>query len=166
MDYSAFPKRLKDAREAAGLRQNKLAELVNVSPQTISGYEKAIDGKLPSLDVAVELSKILNVSLDWLLGINDGKSKEKEIETIGEAVRELRRIMDSMPNGFRLLKMTVGEKEESTHYVIELQDPVLIEHFKRLEEMSKLVENNLFGRVFVDGKCDVVADAVSDRIYT
>lgn len=75
-----FAKRLKEAREKKGLRQNKLADDISVAPQTLSAYENA--NKLPTLDNAVALAEKLDVSLDWLLGIE--KPDDNKTKTLGD----------------------------------------------------------------------------------
>lgn len=63
---------MKEAREKKGLKQNELAKKINVSPQTISAYEKAVEGgrgKNPTLENAMAIAKELDVSLDWLCGM-------------------------------------------------------------------------------------------------
>lgn len=57
--------RIKAAREAAGYTQERLAELVDVSAQYISGLERGVVGlSIPNL---VKLCKVLSVSSDELL---------------------------------------------------------------------------------------------------
>ena len=63
-----FEARLRLARKAAGLTMQQLADLITprITPQAISKYEK---GKMmPSSDTLVELSRNLDVSLDFLMG--------------------------------------------------------------------------------------------------
>lgn len=61
-----FHKRLREARLRSGLTQGELANLAEITPASVSAYEKG--GKRPSLDFAAKLANILNVSLDWLCG--------------------------------------------------------------------------------------------------
>lgn len=63
-----FGQRLKLARKKAGLSMRELSQQVSprVSVQAISKYEN--DKMLPTSAVLVGLSKVLNVSLDFLLG--------------------------------------------------------------------------------------------------
>ena len=80
MDLKLFPTRLKQAREAAGLKQNQLAEMIGVTAQTISAYEstKENKGKTPALDKATHLAALLGVSLDWLCGSQKSMSNSDE----------------------------------------------------------------------------------------
>lgn len=71
MDNNIFSKRLKEAREKAGLKQSELAKKSGVTSATISAYENSDGnkGKNPSLDNAMKLANALGVSLDWLCGL-------------------------------------------------------------------------------------------------
>lgn len=56
--------RIKQSREKAGLKQYQVAQLLNMKNSTYSQMERS--GKITSEKV-IELSKILNVSIDYLL---------------------------------------------------------------------------------------------------
>lgn len=62
---NVFSRNLKIAREKAGLTQGKLAELVNLKPNTISNYENGVSS--PDFDTLLLIVKILDVSLDWII---------------------------------------------------------------------------------------------------
>lgn len=66
-----FGERLKELREDKSMTQEMLAQHLNTSRQTISGYETGLSE--PSLDSLVKLSDFFNVSLDYLCG----RTKEK-----------------------------------------------------------------------------------------
>lgn len=57
--------RVKQAREAAGLTQERLAELVDVTPQYLSGVERGAVGL--SVPVLMGLCSVLLVSSDFIL---------------------------------------------------------------------------------------------------
>lgn len=62
---------LKELREDKGLNQTDLADILNVSRQTISGYETgAIE---PPFSTLIKLADLYNCSLDYLAG----RTKEK-----------------------------------------------------------------------------------------
>lgn len=61
--------RLKSLREAKGMKQSELGKLLNVQDAAISKYES---GKVPLTgETLLKLSKIFNVSTDYLLGNSD-----------------------------------------------------------------------------------------------
>ena len=68
-DVERFIKRLQSSRKKQGFGRDRLAELSGVSKSTIVNIE---NGKhLPYLHTAIALAKALNVSLDWLCGLDD-----------------------------------------------------------------------------------------------
>ncbi|MGN0667292.1 MAG: helix-turn-helix domain-containing protein [Huintestinicola sp.] len=74
MGLTIFAQRLKQLRESKGLKQNELARVVGVTPNTISSYERADtegNGKKPTLENAQAIADTLDVSLDWLCGRTD-----------------------------------------------------------------------------------------------
>jgi transcriptional regulator with XRE-family HTH domain len=64
--------KIKAARKGAGLTQEQLAEKLIVSRQAITKWES--DKGLPDIENLKRLSKLLNVSIDYLL--DDGKSMD------------------------------------------------------------------------------------------
>jgi len=61
--------RIKLLREKSGLNQSELAEKLHLSRNSISAYEKGLN--IPSTQIIAKLSKILGVSVDCILGIDD-----------------------------------------------------------------------------------------------
>ena len=58
--------KLEILRKGKHLQQNEVAEHFNLTPASISGYEK--DTTTPSLEVFSDLCAFYNVSADYLLG--------------------------------------------------------------------------------------------------
>ena len=65
LELYGFAKRLKDARIAAKLSQQDLADKLHTNKGMISGYEAAIYD--PRQSVIPELAKALDVSVSWLM---------------------------------------------------------------------------------------------------
>jgi transcriptional regulator with XRE-family HTH domain len=63
--------RLRKLREDKGMTQGFLAELLNVSRQSIGGYEN--NNVDPPIDILVKIADVFNVSLDYLLGRTEEK---------------------------------------------------------------------------------------------
>ncbi len=57
---------IKDARKEKGLKQIELARLINVSIQTISGYETGY--AQPPIDTLIKIADVLETTTDYLLG--------------------------------------------------------------------------------------------------
>lgn len=60
-------KRICELRTALGWSQVELAKRLNVAKQTISNWEN--ENIQPSIEMLVRLSKIFNVTTDYLLGL-------------------------------------------------------------------------------------------------
>lgn len=61
--------RLSELRKDYGLNQKQMADILSVSKNTISLYER--NKMSPNDDVKVKIAKLFNVSLDYLYGITD-----------------------------------------------------------------------------------------------
>lgn len=66
-------KNLQKAREAKGWTQVKLATELEISQQSITFYESGT--RVPSLEVAFKLAKILGVSIEYLIGEDEEEVK-------------------------------------------------------------------------------------------
>ena len=64
-----FPERLRKLRKRRNMTQIDLAERLEISPSTVSSYER--DTADPSINVLIKLSSILDVSTDYLLGLEN-----------------------------------------------------------------------------------------------
>ena len=63
IDY--FPHNLRLCRKRKHLRQEDMAEILNIGRQTYCNYENG--QRMPDFDILLEISDILDVSLDILL---------------------------------------------------------------------------------------------------
>ena len=80
-----FKERLRELRNKKGLSQTKLGELLKITRQAYCHYE---NGKRePTQEVLKEISKILNCSIDYLLGnTNDPRPVDKQLAEINSAI--------------------------------------------------------------------------------
>ena len=63
-----FGRRLKELRKQANLTQQELGKLVGVTKVSICCYENGT--RTPTLDTLIDLADSLNISLNYLLGID------------------------------------------------------------------------------------------------
>ena len=70
--------RLKSLREERGMKQSELGQLLNVKEAAISKYES--EKVLMTSDTLIELSKIFQVSIDYILG-NEVVPPKKAVST-------------------------------------------------------------------------------------
>ncbi|MDD6490266.1 MAG: helix-turn-helix transcriptional regulator [Clostridia bacterium] len=76
MDLYIFQERLAKSRQSAKLNYKELSQKSGVTATAISYYEKG--EKSPTLESAMKLAVALNVSLDWLCGLNKGENIEND----------------------------------------------------------------------------------------
>lgn len=62
-----FSKRLGETRVALGMKKAAIAKQIGVSPQVYQRYE---EGRIPSADIILKISKTIKKPVDWLLGHN------------------------------------------------------------------------------------------------
>jgi transcriptional regulator with XRE-family HTH domain len=80
-----FARRLKQERELKGLTQVQMAEKLGINPGTLSGYER--DYREPDFSISMKIAKILNVDLDYLVGLTDRKNPPEITYRPSELVR-------------------------------------------------------------------------------
>lgn len=94
MAVTDIGKRIRIARELAGLTQERLAEAVDVSRTAVARWES---GDIePNLKHLIDIAKLLDVSTDFLLGIsnidNDSLNEMSEgaVAALTKFIKELR----------------------------------------------------------------------------
>ena len=88
---------IRKAREAAGLTQERFAELIGISPQNVSCVERGLAGV--SLTVLRRMCEILRVSSDLLLM---GDLGDNDVETLAARLRQL------PPEQFRVVQEVIN----------------------------------------------------------
>lgn len=69
ININILAERIKERRQAKGLKQKEIAEKLNISRETISAYETG--RAQPTPQILLELANILETSVDYLLGRTD-----------------------------------------------------------------------------------------------
>lgn len=67
--------RIRDLREDKDLKQRQVADYLNCSQQVYSNYELG-QRDIPT-DVLINLSKLYNVSVDYILGLTNNPKRNK-----------------------------------------------------------------------------------------
>ena len=122
-------KRIASLRKEKNLKQDNLAEMLNVSPQAVSKWEN--DLTCPDISILPSLAKILGVSVDELL------SGKQEIEPVVTLVPEEKRkdIKEMM------LRITV-ESVEGDKVRINLPVPLIQAAIEMGLDISEVSGNN------------------------
>ena len=64
-----FAERLRETRNQNGISQSQFSTLLGVKQNTVSNWELGI--RQPDFDMLMKISKTLDVSADYLLGLSD-----------------------------------------------------------------------------------------------
>ena len=83
-----FGNTLKTLRVKKNMTQAQLAQKLGLIKSVISAYETGL--RLPSYDVLIHISKIFNVSTDYLLGLE----RKQEIDLSGLSDDEITALMN------------------------------------------------------------------------
>lgn len=101
MPLTVFAERMKQARTKAGVKQKELADMVHVTPTTISAYEKADtngNGKKPTLENAQKIANALGVSLDWMCGNDQSAQKSITDFSLQDYLKSIAIVLYEMSN--------------------------------------------------------------------
>lgn len=66
--------RLSEALQQSGMTQTAIANALNIKPTQICSYIKG--RKMPALDTFANLCRVLDISADYLLGLEDEKGSK------------------------------------------------------------------------------------------
>lgn len=88
-----LPDRLKELRLKSGMSQQDIAIKLDVTPATISGYERG--ERTPSLSIVLKLSYIYNCSVDYILGRKQNESNRVYIDVTDLSI-EKRKVIDEL----------------------------------------------------------------------
>lgn len=126
MDMQVLKERL---REAFGNdSQETIAKKLNMTQGNIS---KILKGQQPSLDTIYHVSKIYDVSVDWLLGLSEKKSVVKYCDGVTYATAT-ETMLDMKMKG------VISEEEKGGKIRFEIRDPLLKMLYKKGTALSKV----------------------------
>ena len=118
IEMQGFAERLKLLRQARGLSQTRLAELLGILARTYNRWERG--GHVPHAEMLVKIADALQVSVDELLGRREPTAEPKirnpdlhqlvhEVDELpDEEQRALIVVMDGLVRKSRVTKAAVG----------------------------------------------------------
>ena len=83
--------RIKKAREARGLKQKNLAEILGMNRSNISRMESG--NVMPKIKTLLKIKDTLHISIDWLL---TGQGVMESLGTFGEYNEDIREMLENM----------------------------------------------------------------------
>lgn len=82
---TALGARLLHLRQASGLTQQQMADLLGLTREAYKGYEKG--SREPELSILGRMAKVFNRTTDWLLGIDTRPTTSEPHSEIAEVLR-------------------------------------------------------------------------------
>lgn len=70
-DYPGLGERIRVARHRKGMTLRQLADVLGVHERTAAGYEAANPRSYPTLERAIKIAEATDVTLSWLLNLED-----------------------------------------------------------------------------------------------
>lgn len=145
-----FKDRLKLLRKEKRLTQVKLAEMLNYGYTAIANYESGRNQ--PSIPDLKKIASIFNVSMDYLLGVNDIRHPyviDDNTAQFNEFRRFYAQLNNESKNELLLYMQWLIERENKIRNVVYYEDPVPKVETKRVAqdfEDSNLYESKLEDR--------------------
>lgn len=180
INMSIFAKRLKIARLQRDIKQKELAEKIGVRSATVSAYENENESKraTPSLENAIAIAKELNVSLDYLCGLEDLKKDETLTGKVRAYLHALAAV-DLFSNSYSVRYDTVSETQqtyEDSKYTEEIkwhcicfrQDTPGCDFLKGIQQINALRRtgalDDAIHAAVVDSLCDRYAPEMAAQL--
>lgn len=167
VDY-IFSQRLREARERQGLTAAELSRQSDVAVQSLSCYESTSpkNRKEPKIGSAVKLAKALNVSLDWLCGM-DLEQNGNQFTNFKDIVK----CMLTLCECFYRAKIHIPKNK--TYVEIAFFDGTLAHFFQEYDKMMSLlneetITNEIFetwlsGRIELLSECEIPTNPLIDE---
>ena len=146
--------RLIALREEQGETQQQLADAIGITRQTLSRYE--IGMRTMGVDILAELAKHFGVSADFLLGLSDVKSTDKDMQTAcavtglsEEAIKQLDLVCFSKE--YEHIRPAI----DALCQVSQTYGDIITNHSQFYSALSEIIAGSVFA---VDGKkiCPIV----------
>lgn len=165
----SFAERLKKLRASEGMTQLTLSQQLYVSLDTVKGWERGSGN--PSYDALICLSRLFDVSVDFLVGNSEYQHEEyKDIyETTGLSQKAIRELKKARAAGFGEIETLNAVLESKGHtellygiksYIAPKDRPCVLNYDKETKETSfKPID-----KIFL-GNNDIAHDMVLDETF-
>ena len=87
MDKAELGKKLREARNKAGLMQEALAEKADIGIMYLGEIERGV--KMPSLRIFIQIIEVLGISADYVLRDEVSSGKDYVLNEVTEKIAEL-----------------------------------------------------------------------------
>lgn len=159
-EMQKFGQRIVNLRKEHGESQESLLEILGVTQQTLSRYEKG--ERQASLEFVIKAAKHYNVSADYLLGLSDAKTTEQDtkklIATSGLSEKSIKNLTRPYQQKLKILEEENNDEMSSSIILIHCEEQLMTlnllleskHFFKLLATISNAL--SLFKRIEQWGK--------------
>ena len=79
--FDIFPSRLRESIERSGFKSNsEFAKKIGVTPQSVTKW--TLGNGMPGVNTICDIAKVLGVSVDYLLGLTDGRKTDDDLKAV------------------------------------------------------------------------------------
>lgn len=157
-EKNIFAVRMKEARQKADISQAELSRRTGIAPATLSSYEVTENPKNPTLDKVIAIAKALNVSIDWLCGL---ENEIKEDEEIGfdEVMKAIILLSSLKKTSF---DYRGGGMDYDESYDIRFYDSIIINFCSEYQKIKEFIENEDYPQYLKDGLLQALINKFSN----
>ena len=135
--------RIKEARKSNGLTQKQCAKkLDGVTVQMISGWETG--NVVPQLDNLIKISKLFNLSLDYLITGVAQENKNMEINTYKDVFRHMIALEVAGIFNFKVMHSGLGSEKDVSTFTFDKTIVSFFEEFETLENAAGVLDQEMF----------------------
>lgn len=145
-DKNIFSERLKELLHSNDMTQTELSDSLGISSSMLSYYIRGI--KQPSVNIIKLIAKKFNVSIDWLLGLEE--PKDTELKTYADMIKllipllkypkvwTLVRTYEDMNDGF----LYGSQDDEIPFDNLRTSNHIIMDFLDNYRKMTEILENN------------------------
>lgn len=167
MNENMFARRMRETRIKKGISQAELSRITGIAPATLSSYESEDKPKSPPIDKALTIANALNVSLDWLCGLNSDKCNNTSNEITFDNIMEAIMLLASLKQvSFSTLEKYANELEYSVIPTIEMDSQILKKFIVEYQKVSEFIETADYDDYLKDGLKKAIINKFKDYIVS
>ena len=155
-----FGERLKQIRSEKHMTQRDTAKALGVTPASLSAYEKG--NQLPSITVAIKAARFFNVSLDWLVGINDTLDPFDNVVNVEELLRSF--LFIAKNESLALLHLP-GETEGYEFSQLSINSDELDSFLERASNAIELYQSGTIDQMTYKTLIEAILHSAAQEVY-
>lgn len=159
-EKNIFAVRMKEARQKADISQAELSRRTGIAPATLSSYEVTENPKNPTLDKVIAIAKALNVSIDWLCGLENEIKEDKDIG-FDEVMKAIILLSSLKKTSF---DYRGGGMDYDESYDIRFYDSIIINFCNEYQKIKEFIENEDYPQYLKDGLLQALINKFSNYI--